>query len=301
MTTRTDLDRMLDRWFEEDRVAVADHVIDDALVTIDKIPQRSAGSGGPWRFATMSSPMRLVAVVAIVAGIGLGGIVLLRPGNVSGLGGASPSAPALASQPSPASASSAAEAPAPTPIDTATWRPFISMRGGYSAGFPTDWATTPASAPWTLATIATDDEARFDHFAPKDGLLIQGSLWRSVDITAASMAMPAGMTEEQWLDTYRPPSIDRSPAGPSGCVKPWSEWTAVSIDGHPGWLDVACQFAEATTFFNGRAYVFTLYVGGIDQSMEDLFTAFLGTVHLDPGSAVDAPAASAPASPSATP
>ena len=102
MTVQRDIDQVLDRWFEDGPSEIADRVVDDALLIIDRTTQRR----GVLRLRRhrMNSTMRFaligVAVLAVVA-IGTG---ISQLGETTNLGGVASASPSLAS-PSPASAS----------------------------------------------------------------------------------------------------------------------------------------------------------------------------------------------------
>src|SRR3954471_17182490 len=80
MTTRQpELDRLLDFYFDDGRDELADRVIDAALDEIDHTRQRRA-MRVPWRFRTMTMPLRL-ATAALIGALVLGGAFLLTGGG----------------------------------------------------------------------------------------------------------------------------------------------------------------------------------------------------------------------------
>src|SRR3954451_15210686 len=103
MTTRQpELDRLLDFYFDDGRDELADRVIDAALDEIDHTRQRRA-MRVPWRFRTMTMPLRL-ATAALIGALVLGGAFLLTGGGTrppTGLPAATPSA--VTPPPTPAS------------------------------------------------------------------------------------------------------------------------------------------------------------------------------------------------------
>ena len=107
MTSERDIERLLDRWFTERPTQVADRVIDDVAARIVRQPQRSAWRLQPWRFPTMSTPIKLVAVGAALLVVILGGAVFIG-------GGGEPVLPAPTATPSPSPLASASPSTAPT-------------------------------------------------------------------------------------------------------------------------------------------------------------------------------------------
>jgi hypothetical protein len=102
MTHGRDLERLLDSWLADGPTIAADRVIDDVAARIARQPQRPAWRLRPWRFPTMSTPIRLVAVGAALLIAILGGAVLM------GGGSGRPVAPIPTAAPSPSPVASAA-------------------------------------------------------------------------------------------------------------------------------------------------------------------------------------------------
>src|SRR3954466_3758699 len=95
MTTRQpDLDRLLDFYFDDGRDELAERGIDAALDEIAHTRQRRA-MRVPWRFRTMTMPLRL-ATAALIGALVLGGAFLLTGG------GSRPSTTVPAATPGPA-------------------------------------------------------------------------------------------------------------------------------------------------------------------------------------------------------
>ena len=118
MTGERDIERLLDRWFTERPTQVADRVIDDVAARIVRQPQRAAWRLRPWRFPSMSTPIKLVAVGAALLVVILGGAVFIG-------GGSGPVLPAPTATPSPSPVASASPSTAPSA----------------SAVFPSWWST----------------------------------------------------------------------------------------------------------------------------------------------------------------
>ncbi|MFL5675758.1 MAG: Kelch repeat-containing protein, partial [Chloroflexota bacterium] len=79
MTSEREIDRLLDFYFDDGRDELADRVIDAALAEIDHTRQRRA-MRVPWRFRTMTMPLRL-ATAALIGALVLGGALLLTGGG----------------------------------------------------------------------------------------------------------------------------------------------------------------------------------------------------------------------------
>ena len=126
MTSERDIERLLDAWLSDGPTQVADRVIDDVATRITRQPQRPAWRLRPWRFPTMSTPIRLVAVGAALLAAVLGGAVLMG-------GGGRPVAPIPAATPSP-SPSPVASAPPSAPASASAVFPDWWPAGGDRQG-----------------------------------------------------------------------------------------------------------------------------------------------------------------------
>ena len=96
MTKERDIERLLDRWFSERPIEVADRVLDDVADRIGRQPQQPAWRVS-WRDSQMQTNLKALIAAAAVIAIAVTGFALLRPGSGSNVGGAtspSPSAPA---------------------------------------------------------------------------------------------------------------------------------------------------------------------------------------------------------------
>lgn len=106
MTKERDVERLLDRWFSERSIEVADRVLDDVADRIGRQPQQPAWRVS-WRDSHVQSKLKPLLAVAAVIVIAVAGFAVLRPGSGSNVGGAaspSPSAPVAPSMSPPASA-----------------------------------------------------------------------------------------------------------------------------------------------------------------------------------------------------
>ena len=78
MTRDVDIERILDRWFEEGPTEVADRVIDGALEIIDTTQQRRV-SRVPRRYPSMPTFFKLAVAAVVVAMVGVVAFVALQP------------------------------------------------------------------------------------------------------------------------------------------------------------------------------------------------------------------------------
>jgi len=99
MTSNRDIERVLDHWFAEHPVDVADRVLDDVAGRISRERQRPAWRV-PWRDAAMNPLVKAGAAVAAVVLIAVIGYNLL-PASESPVGGPGPSATPSSPAPSP--------------------------------------------------------------------------------------------------------------------------------------------------------------------------------------------------------
>ena len=97
MNEDRDLDRLLDAWFAEGPVQVADRVVAGTADRIARQRQLPAWRLRSWRFPTMSTPLKLVAIGAALLAVLVGGAVFMG-------GGTPPPTPPPAASPAPASA-----------------------------------------------------------------------------------------------------------------------------------------------------------------------------------------------------
>ena len=96
MNDRRDFDRAVDQWLDEGSDATPPEVIDAVLLAVRSTPQER-DFGVPWRTTSMTSYLRVAAVIALAAIASTAAISTFGPGG-SGFGGtnATPSpSPAL--------------------------------------------------------------------------------------------------------------------------------------------------------------------------------------------------------------
>lgn len=282
MTSQRDLERTLDAYFEIGADEVADRVIDAALLTIEHAPQRRAGRV-PWRFPDMTSSMKLLTAAAVIVVAVVGTSWVLGRGTGPGVGGGPSPTPSVAPSPSPSAP--ATLSPSPSAVSTAAWRTFTSNRYGYTTGYPTNWTATPATRNWIFASDrGTVQSAGSDQFVDKS---LPADL--QVGITAFSVPLLAGTSEDEWITTYYG-------AEPAACQVTITALVATTVDGLPARIGHSpCADSEAFVFVGDRVYVFVVWRTG----QGPLLNAFLSTVRFQ----VTSPAGSPPPSlgPSASP
>jgi hypothetical protein len=279
MSTNHDFERIAEAWLADGPTQLADRVLDAALDEVHLTPQRRR-LPVPWRFHTMSLQIRLAAA-AVIGVLAVGFIYLNLPGR-GDVGGPNPT-PSPVTTPGPTTAASS--------LDVSTWTPFTSARYGFSARYPSSYSAVPSLTLWRIPNFTGN---MFDGF---NGAGIVKWLY------GASMALPAEMTQEAWLDAYRRDIVeDESPLEPEACFVPRETWTPVTIDGRAAELRVGCQTLEAVLFVDDRVYLFgaSAYDSavpstaelGVPDEFRALLDTWLTTITLDPASAVEPPSAS---------
>jgi hypothetical protein len=283
MSTNDEFERISKAWLADGPTELADRVLDAALHEVHLTHQRRQLA--LWRTTHMSflsSNMARLAAVVVVAIVAIGGAFYLLGPNRGGVGGPVPT-PTLppSAEPSPTAVAS----PTLGPIDTATWTTYTSTRYGFSIGRPAGWTVKQRSDhAWTLAADFDWQTKASEGFTPAD---------TSIYVTAWSVAVPAGMSADAWIQVYC------LTGATSPCTGLQAVSSPVTMDGHPGVL-IRTNDTEAFTLVGGRMYVVALWesfddpagapYGGNDR----LLKGFLSTMHLLPGG----PAASPTARPS---
>ena len=210
MNESRDLDRLLDAWFAEGPVQVADRVIDDTANRIARQRQTPAWRLRSWRFPTMSTPIKLVAIGAALLAVLVGGAVFMG-------GGAGPA---------PVPAPSATATPAPTPSPSVGLVPDGALEAGdYRLSFPDSTTTAIVTVPdgwWGFATGAVaapnaDPELLILSVAPS-GLYPDPCQWKT-----GAAPVTVGPTVDDLVS-----AIVASPHMEAG------EPTAITMDGHSG-------------------------------------------------------------------
>jgi hypothetical protein len=131
MTRDLDIERLLDAWFAEGPLMVSDRVVDEAASRLHQQPQQPAWRLRPWRFRTVSTPLRLALIGAALLAVLIGGTVVFSGGGAS-----------------PGPAPSASPSPMPSPIPSPAVSPAMQtermvMQGrpmSWTAGVPSGWS-----------------------------------------------------------------------------------------------------------------------------------------------------------------
>ena len=77
MTNDRQIERLLDSWFADGPLTVHERVLDDVAARITRQRQRPAWRLHPWRFPTMSNPLKLVLIgAALVAALAAGAVLV---------------------------------------------------------------------------------------------------------------------------------------------------------------------------------------------------------------------------------
>ncbi len=273
---------------------------DRCLGLVDGHRRAALVLAAPWRFATVGelSTDRDVERIRVVvssgrAGFGLGrstsvGFVVITlllvvlAGSAVIVGASIPSlvsplAGLPGASPSPIASPTLRATPSLGPIDTSTWQTFESNLYGLTMSRPVDWRVTPASIPEGLVD---DPDTVFgqslDRLTARDG---------TATFAAFSLAIPDGMTADAFIEAYRAPDVE---AHGIECFPPPPTWESMLIDGHIAWLVQRCGTTDAIVVADHRAYSFTGYGLLSGSSYRRMFDAFLSTVRLEPGRAVNA-------------
>jgi hypothetical protein len=266
MTSRIDIERVLDGYLADGPERVGDQALLRALDAIDQTKQRR-DLLAPWRFEMLITFPRLAAAV-LVAVVAIGGGAYLL-GQRSGVGGIAPTPVVSPTAPSP-SPSAVAAANTPTPsVDTSSWLAFTSANYGFSISYPSNWTTQPGAGHWAYAK---PDDAAIDIFWSSSG-------WP--ELTGFETKIPVGMTADSFLQAFTADAMVHA------CYPPKNLWIQTTVDGHPASIAYAgCNehfySAEGIVVIGKRIWIFDLY--GPDRS---LIVPFLSTVHIDPTAVVD--------------
>jgi hypothetical protein len=260
-STTPEFDHRIADWLEDDPDDAPESVLATVLAAFPSIPQRRA-SRVPWRNLPMTQTSRLLAGAAAIVVVFVGGVLLLRPGPDSGVGGASPSAPPASPRPS-----------AMAILDTT----FASDRYGYTVKYPMAWTAVRSTLAWSADDATTGGSGVTDE--------LRGT---GIRFSGASQLLSSGQTADAWIREFASPV--GALAGQGGSPE---NWPTVTIGGAPGWIDIVGG-ADPTgkvpgTIFDavvvaGRyGYNFTMD-GSVDRAT---FEAFLASVKLPSIPALD--------------
>jgi hypothetical protein len=279
MSTNDDFERISNAWLADGPTELADRVLDAALHEVHLTHQRRRLA--LWRTTHMSflsSNMARLAAVVVVAIVALGGAFYLLGPNRGGVGG--PVATPTPTPPTTAPSPSAVAQSTFVPIDTTGWTTYTSTRYGFSIGRPPGWTVKQRSDhAWTLAADFDWQTKASEGFTPAD---------TSIYVTAWSVAVPAGMSADAWIQAY----CLTGATGP--CTGLQAVSTPVTMDGHPGVL-IETNDTEAFTLVGGRMYVVALWEAFNDPAgapylgNDRLLKGFVSTMHLLPGGPAASP------------
>lgn len=289
MNRTPDFDDRLGDWLEEGPTAAPDQVLDTVLAAFPSIPQRRVASRVPWRFPSMNGYARLLAGIAAVAVVALGGLLLLNRPPSNQVGGPPPASPSPSPLPSLSASGVPSASPARSSIDTSTWTSFTSTRYGVAVRYPADWKASPAIAPWPAGSVTPD---------PPDPMLDTFTSPTGLNFVIVSQPLLNELTGEAWLAGREASNAALFPAY-AQCWPAPADMERTTVDGQPAWLHSNCGANETIAFAGGRVYVITGYTDA--HLNRPLFDAFLSTVTFDPTRADDTPVARPSSSPSPRP
>ena len=288
MTTDRDFDRIAAAWLADGPAELSDRVLDAAIDEIHLTPQRHGlRLRLPWRFPTMTMPVRIGAIVAlgalVLAGaMALGGAGFGRTTTIPSQAPASAPA-AVVPSPTEALASGILSTSGVPVLDTL----FTSPRNGYSVRYPAGWTATPGTQSWPHGKPILWGDPAMDAIQTSDARFV-----------AAAQKLAASETADQWFKAYCLGSAEDT----GQCDTVPGSWEPVKMSSSGGagmeaYIDLDGPAAQGGTIVPGgkvfdavavagdTAYAFTLD-GDVDRPM---FDAFMSTVHLYPGSLISLP------------
>jgi hypothetical protein len=270
MNTTRDPDTILAAWLDEGPTNLPDATRRAILTALPTTSQARRGPFAPWRLFQMTSTARLAAV-ALVAVVAVGGAwYLFGPSRY----GSSGNVPTPTLTPSTAAPSSQPTVPTPTlPTDTSSWIQFPSLIYDYSFARPSGWTLGPAAKAWAGQT-----SSEVWH-APADAPWVDFA-YDSVSglvMTAVETTVPAGMTDEAFIDSYMTPSAGATPT--SRCRELAASMSSIVIDGHQGRITTKCDDLAAFVAIGNRLFVFAIS----DTHQLAFMNAYLSTIKFHVG------------------
>lgn len=230
MNRDRDLDRLLDQWLGEGLTAASDRVLDVLADRISRQPQRPGWHFSPWRFVTMTRPLRL-AVLAAALLVAIAGAVLLG-------GGATPPAP-----PAPSASPSAITSPAASVMVSAAATPSASAAtpspsAAASPGAPALECRSPQAPACVGRLEAGTHQSR--QFTPAFQYTVPADWWNFDAWTTTYAFHRFGDPADQMILMYSDPGIAESGATCDGTAIAGRDATAADwlafFAGHPGLL-----------------------------------------------------------------
>ena len=283
-------DRIAD-WLEEEAAgSLPDRVLD---ATFERTRGTRQARRSAWRPFPMTRPIpTLIAVGAAV--VVIAGVIYLRPGATSNVGGAPPT-PSAAPSVSPTSASSPS-------LDPSSWVTYSSSLYGFDIGHPDDWTVSPAERAWDLETDAKDwqSPATEDFISPAGDVRV--SAWL-IPVDPGTNFEPGTTVEgwaavESWIkEVYCPKTDPRCTVTRDQAVPLCLE----KRDCHPGLLILGPD--EVQAFFKGtdlgeQMVAVTVWRPDEDPSVTPyggsrrLLEAFLSTMAVWPADSIEGHAGS---------
>jgi hypothetical protein len=286
-----DPDRVLAAWLDEGPTDLPDVTRRAILTALPTTRQARGGLLASWRFSQMNMFARGAAVLVVVA-VAIGAVALLA-GPESGIGG----------RPSPSPSPSAPASAPPLPSLDAT---VVSPSYGYQIRYPSGWTVTPGSGTWPVGATLGPGHPVTDSIVTPSGL-------DRMRISAASLALPGGMTMEEFRGFASPYSSPFQPdpcpplapitgpvmidyvasQGASPGASPQKVAAVVSINGCHALAELGGSVYDVEAIAEGRGYEFVLD----GQLTPTDALAWLASITLEPGRA---PASSAAPSPGAS-
>jgi hypothetical protein len=288
-----DPDSVLAAWLDDGPLDLPDATRRAILTSLPTTPQARRGRLAPWRLPHMNMFARGAAVL-VVAVAAIGALTLLA-GPQGGLGGpfATPT-PTPTSTPSSVPTASPSAPPLPT-LDAT----FVSPTYGYQVRYPTGWIVSTGIGPWPL------DTARYPGNPVSDSIVTPPGP-DQMRLTGASLALPAGMTMEQFRafasPFSRPFNSDPCPSAaplptpltiaerPNPGSSPRPVQAVVSINGCYAQAELGGYIYDVEVVAGGRGYTFTL--DGHLTPADAL--AWLASITLEPATATAESAAPSP-------
>lgn len=271
MTLPRDIERLLDRWFEDGSSVAPDRVIDIVTDRIERQPQRPA-----WRQRLAERRVDIdlrfaAAVAAVVVAVGIVGF------SLGGGFTAPPNSPSAANTTGPTAVTPSHRA-TPTPrSQVPLTKQFTSAINHYSISYPDGWTVKPATLTYAWGSSLSLHDPTVDVLSAPGG---------RTALYIVSVAIPEGQTENTWpvAQLLRPDAVvictqadERQPT------------ITVSVGGVIGSAGKGCNAMGYMTPFTGhRAFEFLMTptpVGsGSDEEWanQDLFVALLRSVVLNP-------------------
>jgi hypothetical protein len=181
-------ERAMHDWLESGSDRTPPAAIDAVLLAVKTTPQER-DLRIPRRFNLMTFPMRLAAVVAILAVVGVGALTFFRG---PGFGTSTPTLEPTAS-PLPTAMPFSTLAP----LDPPSFRQYTSPLYGFTIGHPAEFVEESAIRPWSFEV----DAAAFPADGSEDNF-IGGPDGAQVRVSAWSLAVTPGTTIDAWIESY---------------------------------------------------------------------------------------------------